>query len=830
MQYVSAHFFSGRFLPGLLLLTLLSAAVSAQSIPRAEADSLLRVLAESEADTNRVQVLLRLGAYQVYKPGEFAADMDSARTYVRQAQRLSRTLGDYAGEANSLDLLGTVSKESKDFPGAIAYQQAAIRLRQQHRDAKGEARSRMLLAQVWRAKGDTRQARTEAQTAIDLYTRNNHPTEVAEAYLELGNAYANRGAELEEKICYYHLALQSFTEAHLERRQADVLKDLGDLYQLRGNRAQAMLELRKSLALYQAAGYPAVQGVYDLLGYVSSQMGDYQQGLTYGLLAVRTAEGLKDSSLALCTIYNRIAFTYAHLQQFEKARVYFEKSLRVAFRYGDHASVMLLAPNLAEVLMQLNRAADVPGRLVDISRKYPPHDVYDSVAFAASFLKAYTGLKQYANAQKYCDQLISLAGRFHEDDVHRQYVFWAVIPFFLASKQYGRARTYLVEGEKHNLKTGTLNELATIQLWWFQLDSMQADYPSAIRHYQQYKRMQDALFNETKSKQIADLEVRYETEQKEKNLRIKEQEIKTLTREKQLQAQQMQQDELVRNVIFGGAVMVLLLLGMGYNRYRLKRRSNRQLQAQQREIRRQNEHLSQLLTEKDGLLGEKDALLSGQERLLAEKERLLKEIHHRVKNNLQVVMSLLNSQAASLQDKAALSAIQESQHRVQAMALIHQKLYQAEGVARIPMDSYIEEVVAYLGDSYCLDQLVRFCVEVEPIELDVTQAVPLGLIINEAITNAFKYAFPDGRPGTVRLSLHREGETTCRLTIADDGVGLPKGYDPAGSRSLGMTFLHGLSAQLGGQLVITSRRGVSISLVFAEEQLGPVYTPAAYAR
>jgi two-component sensor histidine kinase len=317
--------------------------------------------------------------------------------------------------------------------------------------------------------------------------------------------------------------------------------------------------------------------------------------------------------------------------------------------------------------------------------------------------------------------------------------------------------------------------------------------------------------------------------------------------------------------------MLLVLLAVIYNRYRLKRRSNlllqaqqRQLQAQQQELQAQhlelqaqkdvlqaqqeeinhkNEHLSQLLGEKDSLLGqkdtligekegllsEKDTLLFQQERLLAEKERLLKEIHHRVKNNLQVVMSLLNSQAASLEDKAALSAIQESQHRVQAMALIHQKLYQSEGVARIPMQEYIEEVVAYLHESYCLDQLVYFCVEVAPIELDVTQAVPLGLIINEVITNAFKYAFPDGRPGTVCLSLQRHGEAAYQLTIADDGVGLPAHYDPLQSRSLGMTLLHGFSGQLGGELTITSQAGLTINLVFEEEQLSPSYARTDYA-
>jgi two-component sensor histidine kinase len=276
--------------------------------------------------------------------------------------------------------------------------------------------------------------------------------------------------------------------------------------------------------------------------------------------------------------------------------------------------------------------------------------------------------------------------------------------------------------------------------------------------------------------------------------------------------------------------LLLLLLGVIYNRYRLKRRSNQLLEDRQQEIDQKNRHLSQLLGEKDSLLGEKDVLLAGQERLLAEKERLLKEIHHRVKNNLQVVMSLLNSQADALQDGAALSAIQESQHRVQAMALIHQKLYQAQGVARIPMHDYIEEVVAYLHDSYCLKQLAHFELEVEPIELDVTQAVPLGLIINEAITNAFKYAFPDGRSGTVALRLHRHGEDTYQLTVADDGVGLPANYDPSQSRSLGMTLLHGFSGQLGGELTITSPPGLTINLVFQEEQLTPSYAPVAYAQ
>jgi two-component sensor histidine kinase len=375
-----------------------------------------------------------------------------------------------------------------------------------------------------------------------------------------------------------------------------------------------------------------------------------------------------------------------------------------------------------------------------------------------------------------------------------------------------------------------------LHLMRFKVDSAQANFWAAIQHYQQYKALQDSIFNEKKSNQIAQLSIQYETDKKEQAIRLKEKDIALLTaRSKAQQAE--------RNALIGGTGLLLAMLAMGYNRYRQKQHSNRQLQAhqdvlqaQQQEINHKNEHLSELLTEKDSLLfqkdvllGEKDTLLEEKDQLLIEKEWLLKEIHHRVKNNLQVIMSLLNLQAASLQDKAALSAIQESQHRVQAMALIHQKLYQSESVARILMPSYISDVVAYLHESYSLSQSIHFSLEVEEIELDVTLAVPLGLIINEAITNAFKYAFPNGRSGRVSLSLHRLKETTYELTIDDNGVGLPVGFEPSRSRSLGMTLMHGFSEQLGGVLTITNTPGLSISLVFQEEHLSPAFTKAQYA-
>jgi two-component sensor histidine kinase len=429
------------------------------------------------------------------------------------------------------------------------------------------------------------------------------------------------------------------------------------------------------------------------------------------------------------------------------------------------------------------------------------------VSVAVSFGLCYKGLKQNQKAEQYYLEAVSLSEQT-TNSVYQEIAWHQISQFYVATGQYKKADTYLKRFPTIKTMTGERRDELEFLLMHFKVDSALANYPSAIRYYQRYTALKDSIFNETKSKQIEELGVRYETEKKEQALQLKEKNIALLL-------EQNKTGQTQRNALLGGTLLLLSLLGLGYNRYRLKRRSNKLLEVQQQALQARQEEINY-----------KNTAL---QQLLTEKERLLKEIHHRVKNNLQVVMSLLDSQADSLQDKAALSAIQESQHRVQAMALIHQKLYQSESVARIPMNSYIEEVVAYLHDSYSLYQPIRFDVEVEDIELDVTLAVPLGLIINEAITNAFKYAFPHGRDGTIIVRLQRLAEASYELVIADDGVGLPASYDPSRSRSLGMTLIHGFSRQLGGKLTITSPPGMCINLKFQEENLSPVHTQPSYA-
>lgn len=249
-------------------------------------------------------------------------------------------------------------------------------------------------------------------------------------------------------------------------------------------------------------------------------------------------------------------------------------------------------------------------------------------------------------------------------------------------------------------------------------------------------------------------------------------------------------------------LMAVVLISV-YHTRRLKRTNERLLADRQNKIREQDLALQHLITDNHRLLNEKDWLL--------------KEVHHRVKNNLQIVMSLLNTQSAFLKNNAALAAIRESQNRVQSIALIHQKLYSHADVAFIDIAVYINELVNHLDDCYkAREKGIRFEQLIRPVKMDVAQAIPVGLMLNEAITNAIKYAFAAG-PGIIKISLETLNDDNVALSISDNGVGLPPGFDIKQTSTLGMEMMKALSRQLNGNFTIKNENGVLISLIFGIE-------------
>ena len=200
---------------------------------------------------------------------------------------------------------------------------------------------------------------------------------------------------------------------------------------------------------------------------------------------------------------------------------------------------------------------------------------------------------------------------------------------------------------------------------------------------------------------------------------------------------------------------------------------------------------------------------------LREKEVMLKEIHHRVKNNMQIISSLLNLQANSRGNEFLKAEFQDSQNRIRAMALVHEKLYDSENLATIDFESYLRGLTAQLFRSFRGTVGNVSCTCAAPgISFGVDIAVPCGLIVNELVTNTLKHAFPDGRDGAIQVILEKSDDGAFIMKVEDNGVGLPEGFDPAATKTLGMQLVRNLATQLVGAVTFVSNHGALFCITF----------------
>ena len=198
---------------------------------------------------------------------------------------------------------------------------------------------------------------------------------------------------------------------------------------------------------------------------------------------------------------------------------------------------------------------------------------------------------------------------------------------------------------------------------------------------------------------------------------------------------------------------------------------------------------------------------------LHEKEVLLKEIHHRVKNNLQVISSLLNLQSQYIQDPKDIESFQASMDRIKSMALIHDKLYRSKSLAGIYLPDYVQDLTYNLLFTYAFRKNIATRVDIAPISLDIDNAMPVGLIVNELVSNSLKHAFPGAMEGSITVEVREEGKEII-LVVADDGVGFPADMDFRTTESLGMQLVVTLVEQLDGTIEIARDRGTKFCIVF----------------
>ena len=628
-----------------------------------------------------------------------------------------------------------------------------------------------------------------AREAIYLFTQADQPDSMGESYVMLWSNMSLKDMPREGRIDALDKAATAFHRSGNKEREADCERELGDLLGMEGKCIMALSHLQNALQLYQAANSKDLEGVYDLLGNVNVQLGDYKEGLRYGLLAARAAEGSGDTASAMVTtIYNRIAVAYSLLDQADKAILYLNKALVIAEKNEDLNSIAILVENSADMLLRKGRTDEVL-RLVD--RMKTRHPLLEknpefTADIACVMVAAYTQLKQFDKAEIYCRQLEKqlehgLTDYEQEADIYKR-LFW----FYANTGNYARASQYVDIYDKFSKRINTSYYRAESYFYKFKLDSMQGRYGEALSNFQHYKQIKDTIFDEARSRQVEQLSILYETEKKDKNIHL-------LQEQAGLQQVRLRQANTFRNFILGAAISLLVIVFLLYRGYKTKQANNRILEMHKEEIDQKNQSL---------------------QRLVNEKEWLLKEIHHRVKNNLHMVVGLLASQSEYVKSHEAHMAISESQHRIQAMSLIHQKLYQTENLSSTHMPSYILELVDYLKSSFDNELAVRFTLDIANVEFPLSHSIPIALILNEAIVNAIKYAFPGRKNGDIGISLKEFPPHRFTLQVKDNGVGLPKDFNLTNEGKLGVTLMQGLSGDIGGSFSMSDDHGTKVQVIF----------------
>lgn len=289
------------------------------------------------------------------------------------------------------------------------------------------------------------------------------------------------------------------------------------------------------------------------------------------------------------------------------------------------------------------------------------------------------------------------------------------------------------------------------------------NYREAYQAYAEYDKLKKEIFTAEADQHISLLLTEFDVAQKESTIIVQENQIKK------------QRSRQTLMILIGGLLLMILLLL--YNTIQTNKKKNRLLK-------KQND----------------------------EKEFLLKEIHHRVKNNLEVVSSLLSLQSEQVGDSKVADAMQKSQLRVHSMSMIHQKLYQDQSFSSIEMKEYFKSLGDYIVDIYGASERVHIECKMKELELDVDTAIPIGLIVNELFTNALKYAFPDNRKGLIKISLIASGDQ-LHLEVSDNGIG--KNYhEKMEGTGFGTQLIELLTTQLEGKMSLSVKKGTAVSFEF----------------
>lgn len=512
------------------------------------------------------------------------------------------------------------------------------------------------------------------------------------------------------------------------------------------------------------------QLVYYENGNINLNLGNYPKA-NEAFLASRKAAEESDNIEGLAGSYNGLGIVQRRMKDLDAAFEYYGKALPLYrdLKNANGTSTVLL--NLAIIEKQRNNfesALDLYAESLSEAKLLDPPDEGLFGYVYGNMSSLHNSMKNYQEAIEYGEKALEIRKKTGAKfEVANSYLGLAVN--HLQLNNLSLARQNLEESEL-NTDSTNWSELANIYNLKAKLEHKAQNDRQAYTYLQKANVFRDSVYTLGNKKQIDELNAKFESE-------IKEENIAQLELQDELNTTKIRQKNML---IYGLLAAMLLATFLGVQIHRRNKR-----------IKEQNLVISSALSEK---------------------ETLLKEIHHRVKNNLQIISSLLGIQSRSVENPQAKEALEEGRSRVRSMSLIHQNLYSKNNLTGIQMDQYLNKLARDLLRNYKVSAgSISLKTEANDLKLDVETVIPIGLIVNELVTNALKYAFPDDRDGQIFIDL-AEKENQLVLSVSDNGIGLDENLLQGSSDSFGQKLIQAFRSKLAADLEIDGSDGTSVTL------------------
>ncbi len=609
---------------------------------------------------------------------------------------------------------------------------------------------------------------------------------------ELSQVYLYRNAD--SAFYYIYKADALARQIHWKKGVAQAGYRIGWFNYFIGNYDTAMVWYKRTLPVCKEMelskdknssleGKKGLCTIYGAMGDLLSSKSDYSNALKNFLMSLKFAEEIKNLD-DIARQNTNIGNIYVAQGDNNKALGFFTKALKLREKTGNKRGIAVTLESMGGAYYGLNEYDNALlffFRALDIIEKFG--DPRRAAVCYINISNTYVELKSYIKARDYSLKALEICQRFGDKSSIGESMV-SLGNAYKSLKNYKTAEFYFKKALDISDSLGTLEGSTNIHRILSELYKNTHNADKVFEHYTAYVQLKDSIYSEQNKKAQMEAEVNFEFQKKEALLKMA-QERKTAV----FEAESKQQRQII--VISVLSFVFLLLLSLLLLRsYRQKEKTNKLLATQKLEL------------EKAG----------------KEKDSLLNEIHHRVKNNLQVISGLLSLQNSEHQSDELKAILKEGQSRVKSMALIHQMLYQNQNLSTIPFQDYLEELSKLIEKSFgAASKKIEINVDAQNIAFDVDTAIPLGLIVNELLSNAIKYAFENKeKGGRIDISLNKLETNRYNLTIKDDGSGIPDSFNFETSKSLGLRLVKMLCTQIRAELKMNTSNGTSIEIKFAD--------------